>query len=70
MVKYTLNFFDAVGRGGETIRLMFHASEVEFNDNRMSRMEWMEVKHDCELLKCFSLKEFYNSHHIKHTTLF
>ena len=45
MVKYTLNYFQAAGRG-ETIRLMFHAAGVEFNDNRMSKEQWIENKPD------------------------
>uniref|UniRef100_A0A7M5WRA4 GST N-terminal domain-containing protein n=1 Tax=Clytia hemisphaerica TaxID=252671 RepID=A0A7M5WRA4_9CNID len=45
MVKYTLNYFDTAGRA-EAIRLMFHAAGVDFNDNRMSREEWLENKTD------------------------
>ena len=53
MVKYTFNYFPVVGRG-ETTRLLFHAAGVEFNDNRMTWEQWLEVKSDCELLIYFS----------------
>eukprot|EP00111_Clytia_hemisphaerica_P004971 TCONS_00014289-protein len=45
MVKYTLNYFPAAGRG-EAIRLMFHAAGVDFNDNRMAGEEWAKNKPD------------------------
>ncbi|XP_066930761.1 S-crystallin 4-like [Clytia hemisphaerica] len=45
MVKYTLNYFDTAGRA-ESIRLMFHAAGVEFNDNRISGEEWAKNKTD------------------------
>ena len=53
MVKYTLNYFTITGRG-ETIRLLFHAAGVEFNDNRITFEKWPENKPDCELF--FKLK--------------
>lgn len=66
MVKYTLNYFPITGRA-ETIRILFHAAGVEFNDNRMAFEKWLENKPDCELLnlllylilqKVFSLGSF------------
>ena len=61
MVKYTLNYFDAAGRG-ETVRLLFHAVGVEFTDNRMTSEQWKENKPDSEwqiVLEKFKLYIFF-----------
>ncbi|CAG0890308.1 unnamed protein product [Darwinula stevensoni] len=42
-VKYKLIYFDVAGRG-EVIRLLLHQSGVEFEDHRITRDEWPNLK--------------------------
>lgn len=43
-MAYTLTYFDLSGSRGEDCRLALHAAGVKFEDRRLSRQEWLELK--------------------------
>ena len=44
MTKYRLTYFDIDGGRGEPVRVALHAAGVEFEDNRVSFPEFMEIR--------------------------
>lgn len=44
MADYKLTYFDFDGGRGETVRIAFHAADVEFEDHRISFDEFMQHK--------------------------
>jgi glutathione S-transferase len=44
MPKPKLTYFDFAGSRGEECRLAFHLAGVDFEDNRIARESWMELK--------------------------
>ena len=44
MSNVTLHYFDFSGSRGEEVRLALHAAGIEFDDHRMKREEWTEMK--------------------------
>lgn len=44
MTKYKLTYFDIDGGRGEPVRVALHAAGVEYEDNRVSFPEFMEIR--------------------------
>ena len=54
--SYTLTYFDIRGRA-ETSRMLFALAEVKYKDNRVSYMEWPQLK-PSKFSRCISAKMY------------
>ena len=60
--KYKLTYFNLRGRA-ETIRMLFAAADVEFEDVRIAPEQWPELKPSTYLRTCLINKTFTLSHY-------
>jgi glutathione S-transferase len=44
MSNITLHYFDMAGGRGEEVRLALHAAGIEFDDHRINREQWRDMK--------------------------
>lgn len=44
MTKPTLTYFELSGSRGEECRMALHIAGIDFNDNRLTRAQWLELK--------------------------
>lgn len=50
--SYKLSYFNKRG-GGEIIRLVFEAANVDYEDNRLEKAEWLKIKKG--IFYCFTV---------------
>ena len=54
MTKYKLTYFDIDGGRGEPVRIAFHAAGIEFDDNRVSFPDFMEIREGLRVVSAFA----------------